>query len=406
MPLKKVTIFILFFALIISIFFVSATFFLKPYLKDKVLDIAKGSIGEEIEISEFDIDLLKGIISLGDFSIRDSKLIKYHNAVAADKAIFDVDLIRLLLQKKLVLQKICLKNFELSLRNVKSLPQLVEAAPPAVETSESKAFSPKPDVIFDTLYIQRLLIEDSRILFADHTVSHSPVVIKVVNIDGGIEDLSVPLAGGGILKGIAHLKGRLNSRNEGLFELDGSFAKTGDAVDFDFKFKMQSVDLTRFSPYYSNTSFTILDEAKLDLESQANCLKNQLNAFQDARIYDIELYDIVPGEGEKLFGLPAKTVIDFFEELKGDMRFSFNIVGTIDDPKFDPGPLIQQVLSNALRDKIISKLQELPREVIKMSEKALDENLGLDNGLEILHDEKIKGKIKDIEKSLKRMIEY
>ena len=403
--LKKLFIFILLCALIVSICLACAAYFLKPFLKEKVLEAAKKGLGKEIELSEFDISLLRGIIFLKGFRIEDSKLIKYHNVTTADEIILDIDLLSTFLRKRLIFQKICLKNFAFNLKNRKRPPPLMETTLPTFEGPETKIASPDEKRIPGALYIKRLLIKNSQVFFTDYSVKPSPTVIKVMNINGKIEDLSVPLLEGGVLKGIAHLNGQLNSKNEGLFQLDGSFIKSEKGVNFDFELKLNNMNLTRLSPYYSNTSFAILKEAKLDLHSEASCQRNQINAFQNARIYGIELYDIAPGGEETLFGLPAKTVIEFFKDLKGDIKFSFNIVGTIDDPRFDPGPVIRQVLSSAMRDKIISKLQELPREVIEMSEKVLDENLGLREKLKILDEDKIKEKIKDIKKKLKKIID-
>lgn len=404
---KKIFIFILLFALIVSILGGCATYFLKPFLKEKILDAAESNLGKRIELSGFDISLARGIIFLKGFGIEDSKLIKYHNVATADEIILDIDLLSTLLRKNLVFQKIYLKDFAFSLKNRKRSDPAIEVASQMSEVSERKMVSPKSNPKSkwrrDVLYIKRLLIENSKFAFTDYSVAQPPTVIEVVNVNGRIEDFSASLLEGGVLKGIAHLKAELNSKNKGLLKLDGSFARSESGTDFDFKLSLDNVDLIRFSPYYSNTSFAILKEAKLDLDSKASCLRNRLNASQNARIYDIELCDITLNDENTLFGLPAKTVIEFFKDLKGDIEFSFNIVGTIDDPKFDAGPVVKQVLSNAIGDKIISRLRELPREVIKISEKALNENLRVGEKLKISDDE-VADKIKDIEKQFKKII--
>ena len=53
------------------------------------------------------------------------------------------------------------------------------------------------------------------------------------------------------------------------------------------------------------------------------------------------------------------------------MRLTFSVVGDIEDPKFEPGPLIEEVMSKAMSDKIAARLAELPRDVVKMSERAI-----------------------------------
>jgi hypothetical protein len=254
------------------------------------------------------------------------------------------------------------------------------------------------------------MIENSRFVFADYSIPLPQNIIEIININGRIENLQISsvVETGDTLNGIVHLTGQLNSNSDSSLRLDGSFERSENMVDFDLTLALENVDLIRFLPYYSNTSFTILKEARVDLYSKANCMQNRLNATQKVHIYDIQLYDISPEAEDTLFGLPAKTVIEFFKDSKGEVEFSFNIVGTIDDPKFDPGPLIKQVLSNAIHNKIISKLQGLPREVIKISEKALKENLRAGKALDKLKifDDEIQNKLKDIKEDLKKIIEY
>ena len=203
------------------------------------------------------------------------------------------------------------------------------------------------------------------------------------------------------------MAGKIDSEEKGQVALGGTFNKVGESVDFDFKLGLKGLDLTYFSPYYSNTSFTILQEAKVDMDSSAACMQNKIDASQDVRIYDIKLSETTSASEDKLFGLPAATVINFFKDSKsGEVKFSFNIRGTLDDPKFDPGPLIRQVLSNALRKKIASKLEKLPNEVVKIGEDAISEALDVGKKLKILDNEDAEKVIGDIKEELKKIIDY
>lgn len=404
--LKRLFLTLIISGLIISIGLACAIYYLKPFLEEKFLEVAKKGLGKDIELSEFDISLLKGMIFLKGLKINDIGLIKYKNGVRADEVILDIDLLLTFLRKNLVFHSIYLKNIAFNIKNVKRDTMPTEAALPQPGDPNEKAASLKRKNGLSEVRIDRISIENSNFIFEDYSVTPVPAITKIIDINGRLEDLLIPMAERGILKGVAHLKGRLNSANEGSFALDGSFKRNRGAVDFDFDLNLNDVNLIRFEPYYSNTSFTILKDARLDISSKALCSKNFLNASQTARIYDIRLNEIAPSSEETLFGLPAKTVTDFFRELKGDISFKFNIGGTINDPKFDPGPLIKQVLSNALRDKIISKIQTLPREVIKIGEKAINENLKVGEKLKILDEGGIEKKIEGIKKELKNIIEY
>lgn len=402
--LKRLFVSILLLTVALSACVVSAQYFLKPFFKEKILTKAEELLGEGIELSELDISLLRGIMAFKDFGIKDSKIIKYYNTASAGRIVFDIDLPRSFFQKSLIFDKIYLKDFVFSIKSIKR----ESAANASLGAHEDNAFQKSPQtsaVSLNSLAVKQLLIEDSKFIFQDYSVTPSPSIIEITRINGNMEDLRVPLQEGGLLRGAVYLKGELSPENEGFLEVDGIFAKNGDEIDFDLKAKIKNVNLIKFSPYYSNTSFSILKEARLDIDSKAGCLRNQINATQNARLYDIKLHDTELTDEDKLFGLPARTVINFFKDLKGDVRFSFNIGGTLDDPQFDFCPVVRGFLSNALRDKIISKFRDLPREVIKMGEKALNGDLDIKEKMEIVEEE-IGKKIGDIKKEFKKIIDY
>jgi hypothetical protein len=102
-----------------------------------------------------------------------------------------------------------------------------------------------------------------------------------------------------------------------------------------------------------------------------------------------------------LFGLPATTVTNFFNDYGGEVKFNFNIGGTLNDPKFEPGPIVKDVMSKALGDKIAARFRELPRDVVKISEKAINGDIDIGKESKIWLDEMGK-KFEDMKKELKK----
>ena len=387
----------------------ATTYFLRPLLEERFLKAVKGTLDGDIELSKFDISLPRGIVKLGGFKATDSKLIKYQNTIAIDEIVLDIDLLGTILQKKLIFQKIYLKNSFFGLKNIEKQTSRHTVMSPGREISGVKESpsNPSSQGRFDAFYIKKLIVKNFKFAFTDYTVSSPPAVINVVNVNGRLDDFSISLLEGSNFRGTVHITGKIDSEEKGQVRLGGTFNKVGEGVDFDFKLGLRDLDLTYFSPYYSNTSFTILQEAKVDMDSSAACMQNKIDASQDVRIYDIKLNEISSASEDKLFGLPAATVINFFKNSKSDeVKFSFNIRGTLDDPKFDPGPLIRQVLSNALRKKIASKLKKLPNEVVKIGKDIISEGLDVGKKLKVLDDEDAEKVIGDIKEELKKIIDY
>lgn len=389
----------------------AATYFLRPLFEERFLKAVKETLGGDIGLSKFDISLPRGIIKLGGFKVTDSKLIKYQTTLAADEIILDIDLLGTVLQKKLIFQKIYLKNPFFSLKNVERQISQGVAISSGREISDvrelpSKSSKPLPRGKFDTFYIKKLIVKNFKFNFTDYTVPSPPAVINIVNINGRFDDFSMSLLEEGNFRGAGHIAGEFDSEEKGQIALDGTFNKIKEGVDFDFKLVLKDLDLTYFSPYYSNMSFTILQEAKVDMDSSAACMQSKINASQNVRIYDIKLDETTLASEDMLFGLPAVTVINFFKDSENDeIKFSFNIRGTLNDPEFDLGPLIKQVLSNALRKKIASKLKKLPEEIVKIGEDAIREGLDVGKKLKIL-DKDTEKVIEDMREELEKIIDY
>ncbi|MEA3306046.1 MAG: DUF748 domain-containing protein [Candidatus Omnitrophota bacterium] len=384
-------------AVIVFIALRAGAHFLKPILEEHFLKAVKDSFGGDIELSEFDISLPRGIVKLGGFKAVNSKLIKYQNRLSADEIILDISLFGVIAQKKLNFEKIYLRNpvFSLKNRGKHVLPRAV--IPSGRKTAGLKKYPPIllpiPKRRFDVFRIEKLIIENFKFTFMDYSVS-PPAVVNVINVNGEIDDFLISLPEGDSFRGNIHMKGQFDSEKKGRFALDGIFNKAEKDVDFNLKLALRDLDLTRFSSYYSDTPFRILEEAEVDMDSAAICIENKLDASQDVCIHDIELSEITPSSEDTLFGLPSAVVVNFFKDSEsGKVEFGFNIKGTLNDPEFDPGPLIKQVLSNALRKKMVSRLKKLPKQMVEMGEDAVSEYLGGET-------------IEGIKKKLKKIIDY
>ena len=419
--LKKLFIFILICAVLVTTGLFCASYFLKPMLEKKLLEAARAGLGEGLEVSEVGLNLAKGTVLLKGVRIDDCRYVSYRNSAAAKEIFVDIDVLATLLQKAIVLQKVSVKNFVFDLDNIKNpekrkfslsgeskkvLP--IKAGGSSTSTEEPDA-AIRRDGLSDKLgsvKVERFTIEDSTFRFLDHSTKPSPNVIEISDVNGNVDMLSYSSGAGGLLEGTVSLQAALDPSGDSAIKADGSFTSSKHGIDFDLHLYLEDVSLTIFEPYYSKTSLAILKEAKVDIESQARCRNNNLNAHQSARIYDIELYDIKPGSEDSLFGLPAKTVIDFFEDSKGDVGFDFNIVGTISDPKFEVGPVIQQVLTKALRDKIMTKLQDIPFEMLKMGERSIGENLLHGGGVTMPDNREIRDALDKVETKIKNIIKF
>lgn len=355
--------------------FIALNYFLAPMIEKKVRQIAADNLGAHAEISQVNIKLSEAIVFVKGFKMTESNLAKYNYSISVNEATLHIGLISTFLQKRLIFDDVRVKDAVFVLEKKASLP-----APetPLPETSgsgiSSPAKTPKDNIRksqFSELYIRKLKVENLEFIFRDYSAARAPAVIEVVNIDGEVDNFLISFRTTENFRGAIHFDGYFNSAQKGRLKAGGTIAKRGNEIDFDLKSEIQDADLTYFSQYYASTSFAILKEARVDIKSDAKCQKNELQTYHDARIYGIKLNDITPASRDTLFSLPAATVVGFFNDYGGEVKFNFNIEGTLSDPKFEPGPVIKEVISKALGDRIAARLKELPRDVVKISEKAI-----------------------------------
>ena len=367
-------------AIIVSIGLVALNNFLAPAIEKEIRRFISERFDKRIQVAEISVKLPEAIVRIKGLQLAACSLGKYSISVGTGEAIFHLSLLSTVLQHRLIFDEVNLEEGTLLLERITPVTDLATPpsdsaasfAPPAVTPASSVKWAG-----FTEIYINKLRVKNSDFTFKSHANPEAPTTIEIVDIEGSVDRLLVSLKNAGNFKGIVHLKGHFNSAVKGALKIDGRAEKRKEKLDFDIKSNIEDADLTYFSPYYANTSFTILKEARMDITSDVKCRNNELKTAHDAHIYNIKLNDAVPKADDTLFTLPATTVINFFKDYGGEVRFSFKIVGMLNDPKFEPSPIIQDVLSKALGDRIAARLRELPRDVTKISKSAIKGDLDI-----------------------------
>ncbi|MBN1872208.1 MAG: DUF748 domain-containing protein [Candidatus Omnitrophica bacterium] len=399
--MKKLLIFISIAFVIAAAGLFTFTHYFKPYLKNAILEYAKDNLGKSVSIESLDVRLSMQKIALKGLSVEGVAFIKYPADLRATQLVFIFDIFATLLNRGITLRSVYLEDMDLSVRRTQNAAGDEISLPAKVAGTERHEPTWRPfDLFLANLNIEELIVDNMRLKYVDHVTGEEPLSVEISGINGIFKDVHLPFNFSSVLIDMGKLEGDLNDFGEGNVKLNGTFSKKEGLYNFDLDIAVRDANLIKFAPYYEKTSFSVLKEATIDLHSKSQCVDNNLLAVQNVRIYDIELNDIQPKNHDVLFGLPAGTVIDFFDKYKKDIKFDFRITGTIDDPKFSPGPVIKEILSTALRDKIIAKLQDLPREMMKIGEKAI-KDLEVREKLWELDEE-----IEKIKKEMNKIMEY
>lgn len=355
-------------SLLVSACFLLLNDFLSPVVEKNIRQFAAKNFDRRVQIAQVRVMLPDAIVHISGFKLAASRLGKSCISVTAGETILHLNLLNTILQKRLVLDEAYLKDWILVLEK----PDSTVLISPAVNASAAPNTQDPSKNLFSSACAKIVKVENLRFVFKNQGSIEPSGPIELMGIDGVISGFSASLENPGNFKGKIKLNGSFGSGNKGIFKAIAAVSKDGERLDFTLKSGIKDADLTYFSRYYANTSFTIIDKARIDIDSDVRCNNNELLSSHKARIYDIKLNKITPRPEDTLFALPAVTVINFFNDYGGEVTFGFDINGALSSPVFEPGPLIQKVLSKALGDKIAARLKELPRDVAKISKMAVN----------------------------------
>ncbi|MBU4376877.1 MAG: hypothetical protein KKD29_05285 [Candidatus Omnitrophica bacterium] len=371
--------------------------FLAPAIEKKIRQFAAENFDKRVQLAQVSVKLPEAIVHIEGFELAACSLGKSYVSIAAGETVLHLSLISTILQKKLIFDEAYLKDWVFIIEKITPSPS---KTPASAGTSQGGGTPDSTKNLFSSIHARLIKVENLKCIFKDSVNIQPPAPIELSGINGVVNNFSASLEKVGDFKGRVNFKGHFDSDNKGVLKAAASVSREGERVDFTVKSELLDADLTYFSRYYANTSFTIIKEARIDIASDAKCSNNELMTSHEAHIYNIKLNDVTPRPDDTLFTLPAVTVINFFKDYGGEVKFGFNINGPLNDPKFEPSPLIQKVLSKALGDRIAAKLKELPRDVAKMSEKAIKGDLDIGKESQIWFKE-IEKRFGDFRKELK-----
>lgn len=379
MTKKIVRALILFFIAASLCVFITPTFlnnFLAPSVEKKIRQFAAENFDKRMQLAHVSIKLPSAVVRIKGIELTACRLGKSCVSAASGETVLHLSLINTLLKKKLIFDEVYLKDWVFILERIAPPPPKASASDSIPLEGEGGA----PDStknLFSSIHARIIKAENLKFIFRDCVNTQPPAVIELAGISGAVNNFSASLERIGDFKGRVNFKGRFDSGGRGMLRAAATVFKEGGITDLTLKSEIKDADLTYFSRYYANTSFTIIKKARIDIVSDVKSGNNELRTSHEIHIYDITLNNAVPRPDDTLFTLPAVTVINFFKDYGGEVRFGFSINGAPNDLKFEPGPLIQKVLSKALGDRIAARLKELPRDVAKMSEMAIKGNLDI-----------------------------
>jgi hypothetical protein len=144
---------------------------------------------------------------------------------------------------------------------------------------------------------------------------------------------------------------------------------------FDITLSAKDIALNEHPYLVSDVPLQLID-GNLQLKVKALCHENQADLYFQVRLSGLKLgeKELLGQKGSSLlFGLPAETVVDFFNDLQPvsePFSFEFRLAGDLDDPKFNLTREIKDKIREKISDRVLEKMAAAVEETRRIAEGA------------------------------------
>jgi len=139
---------------------------------------------------------------------------------------------------------------------------------------------------------------------------------------------------------------------------------------FLLKITMDAIPLPCFNSFLPEDSPIKITGGTFSVRAKATAVNSRLNASPEVMVKNLQLKLAPSYETEDVFHLPAALVIEFFDIYKEQLKFTFQITGTLDDPQFHLQQVIAEKMSQLMGESIINTITSDPGLILKMGGEA------------------------------------
>jgi Domain of Unknown Function (DUF748) len=219
-----------------------------------------------------------------------------------------------------------------------NLQQLMAATPaqpdaPAPATAPGEA---KPR----NVRIDRITFNDSRLDFTDHFIKPN------YNADvGGLSGTVTNLSSDPASRGVVDLKGSYDETSP--VTIAGTVNPLSGDLFLDIAAKGKDIELPKLSAYSLRYAGYGITKGRLTLDVKYHIEHGKLEGHNKIFLDQLTFGDHI--DGPDVTKLPVLFAVNLLKNSKGEIDLELPISGSLDDPQFEIGALITQVVSNLLK---------------------------------------------------------
>ena len=226
---------------------------------------------------------------------------------------------------------------KINLQQLKAATPADPNAPVAVAAPEEQ----KPR----NIRIDRIAIAESRLNFTDHFIKPN-YTADVGELNGSVTNLSSDPA----TRGVVDLKGSYDQTSP--VTIGGTINPLSGNLFVDIAAKGKDIELPKLSAYSARYAGYGIKQGKLTLDVKYHIEDGKMQGRNIIFLDQLVFGDKV--EGPEATKLPVIFAVNLLKDSKGQINLELPISGSLEDPKFEIGALITQVVANLFKKAITS----------------------------------------------------
>jgi uncharacterized protein involved in outer membrane biogenesis len=347
--------FIIFFLYVISS--ISA-----PFLKNKIQNHLEKFLNTDISIGNLEINPIRRSIVIKKLEVKNP-------FVFGEKIFFKTQEVTIrpailpLLKKNFIILRIAIDNPQVNLHQTKDNSKNWDFI-----WQNKKIGSKDKKHIIPT---NEILIKNGKIQYIHETENNKKPHAEIDGFFVHVKNYSHPLEyiKDTPLSTKIKARGHIPSNPKGniSFEINSNILE--EKPSFHGTVSMDNISLTYFNDFYADTSTVEVINGTFSLLADAECLEGRINSEPNVTVNNLQLKLTNNYSTADIFKLPVMLVIEFFDIYKEEIKFSFKVSGTLDDPEFHIEEILKQEITSMISESIVNKITSTPSLANKLTEK-------------------------------------
>ncbi len=199
-----------------------------------------------------------------------------------------------------------------------------------------------------SLVVNSLVVKDGKVVFRDERISLKTLLTELENVNLRMEHLSPPPYR-------IHYEVRA-LLNQAPLEAKGEINSFRETYDFNLDLSLKGLDLAPFDPYQRKITSCQLVKGRMDLETDLECKKNNLDSLNIVTFENLELQPLlgVPTSPIKVMGMGPAILATVLRDGEGKIRLVIPVKGDIADPEFRVGSALLKASIRAIQEIIVA----------------------------------------------------